>query len=72
MNKTIIALSLSLIAAPALATNTPGADCVGVNACKTNSDNRTTNTATKISVQLLPIRMGRILQCRQGLRQNRI
>lgn len=44
MNKTILALSLSLIAAPALATNTPGADCVGVNACKTNSDNRTTNT----------------------------
>lgn len=45
MNKTILALSLALIAAPALATNTPGADCVGVNACKTNSDNRTTNTS---------------------------
>ena len=45
MNKTAIALSLALIAAPALATNTPGADCVGVNACKTNSDNRTTNTS---------------------------
>lgn len=44
MNKTILALSLALIAAPALATNTPGADCVGVNACKTNSDNKTTNT----------------------------
>lgn len=44
MNKTAIALSLALIAAPALATNTPGADCVGVNACKTNSDNHTTNT----------------------------
>lgn len=44
MNKTAIAMSLALIAAPALATNTPGADCVGVNACKTNSDNRTTNT----------------------------
>ena len=44
MNKIILALSLALIAAPALATNTPGADCVGVNACKTNSDNRTTNT----------------------------
>lgn len=44
MNKTILTLSLALIAAPALATNTPGADCVGVNACKTNSDNRTTNT----------------------------
>lgn len=44
MNKTTLALSLALIAAPALATNTPGADCVGVNACKTNSDNRTTNT----------------------------
>lgn len=45
MKKTILALSLALIAAPALATNTPGADCVGVNACKTNSDNRTTNTS---------------------------
>lgn len=45
MKKTILALSLTLIAAPALATNTPGADCVGVNACKTNSDNRTTNTS---------------------------
>ena len=45
MNKTAIALALALIAAPALATNTPGADCVGVNACKTNSDNRTTNTS---------------------------
>lgn len=44
MNKIILALPLALIAAPALATNTPGADCVGVNACKTNSDNRTTNT----------------------------
>ena len=44
MKKTIIALSLALIAAPVLATNTPGADCVGVNACKTNSDNKTTNT----------------------------
>ena len=44
MNKTILALSLALIAAPTLATNTPGADCVGVNACKTNSDNKTTNT----------------------------
>lgn len=44
MNKTLLALSLALIAAPALATNTPGADCVGVNACKTNSDNSTTNT----------------------------
>lgn len=44
MNKTATALSLALIATPALATNTPGADCVGVNACKTNSDNRTTNT----------------------------
>lgn len=44
MNKTILTLPLALIAAQALATNTPGADCVGVNACKTNSDNRTTNT----------------------------
>ena len=44
MNKTILALSLALIAAPALATNTPNGDCVGVNACKTNSDNRTANT----------------------------
>lgn len=45
MKKTILALFLALITAPALATNTPGADCVGVNACKTNSDNRTTNTS---------------------------
>nr|DAV49019.1 MAG TPA: hypothetical protein [Caudoviricetes sp.] len=45
MNKTILALSLALIAGSAYATNTPGADCVGVNACKTNSDNRTTNTS---------------------------
>ena len=44
MNKIAITLSLALIAAPAMATNTPDADCVGVNACKTNSDNRTTNT----------------------------
>lgn len=44
MKKTILALSMVLIATPVLATNTPGADCVGVNACKTNSDNRTTNT----------------------------
>lgn len=44
MNKTILTLPLALIAASAMATNTPGADCVGVNACKTNSDNRTTNT----------------------------
>lgn len=47
MNKTVLALSLALIAAPALATNTPGADCVGVNACKTNSDNKTTNTVNQ-------------------------
>ena len=47
MNKTIIALSLSLIAAAAHATNTPGADCVGVNACKTNSDNKTINTTNQ-------------------------
>ena len=44
MNKTILALSMALIAAPALATNTPGADCVGVNACKTNSDKKQTHT----------------------------
>ena len=44
MNKTILALSLALISGAAYATNTPGADCVGVNACKTNSDNKTTNT----------------------------
>lgn len=47
MNKTIIALSLSLIATVANATNTPGADCVGVNACKTNSDNKTVNTTNQ-------------------------
>lgn len=47
MKKTLIALSLSLIAAAAHATNTPGADCVGVNACKTNSDNKTTNTTNQ-------------------------
>lgn len=47
MKKTILALSLIATAGAAQATNTPGADCVGVNACKTNSDNRTThNTPT--------------------------
>lgn len=47
MKKTIITLSLIAAAGVAHATNTPGADCVGVNACKTNSDNRTThNTPT--------------------------
>lgn len=45
MNKTILALSLAMATTSAFATNTPGADCVGVNACKTNSDNRTTNTS---------------------------
>ena len=43
MKKAIIALSLIAAASAAHATNTPGADCVGVNACKTNSDNWTTN-----------------------------
>lgn len=47
MKKTLIALSLSLIAPPVLATNTHGSDCVGVNACKTNSDNKTTNTTNQ-------------------------
>ena len=47
MNKTIITIALSLIAAAAHATNTPGADCVGVNACKTNSDNKTINTTNQ-------------------------
>lgn len=47
MKKTIIALSLSLIAGTAYATNTHGSDCVGVNACKTNSDNKTTNTTNQ-------------------------
>ena len=47
MKKTIITLSLIAAASAAHATNTPSADCVGVNACKTNSDNRTThNTPT--------------------------
>lgn len=41
MKKTIIAISLFAAASLAHATNTPGADCVGVNACKTNSDNVT-------------------------------
>lgn len=43
MKRTIITLSLLAIAGAAHATNTPAADCVGVNACKTNSDNRTTH-----------------------------
>lgn len=43
MKKTIIALSLLALSGVAHATNTPGADCVGVNACKTNSDNVTAN-----------------------------
>lgn len=47
MKRTIITLSLLAVAGAAQATNTPAADCVGVNACKTNSDNRTThNTPT--------------------------
>lgn len=45
MKKTIITLSLIAAAGAAQATNTPGADCVGVNACKTNSDNRTTHNS---------------------------
>ena len=47
MKKTLVAISLFLIAAAAHATNTPGADCVGVNACKTNSDNKTINTTNQ-------------------------
>lgn len=43
MKKTLIALSLLALASAAHATNTPNGDCVGVNACKTNSDNRTTH-----------------------------
>lgn len=34
MNKTIIALAISLISGTAFATNTPGADCVGQHACR--------------------------------------
>jgi len=41
MKKTLIALSLSLIAGTAAATSTPYGDCVGTNACKTNADNQT-------------------------------
>ena len=52
MNKTLIALSLSLIAVSAQATNTPHGDCVGVNACKTNSDNRTVNTTNNPSASV--------------------
>lgn len=41
MNKTIIALTLSLTATVANATNTPGADCVGQHACRgAVTDNR--------------------------------
>ena len=50
MNKTLIALSLSLIAGVASAHNynpQQGGDCNGVNACKTNSDNKTTNTTNQ-------------------------
>lgn len=50
MNKTILALSLSLIAGTAAAHNynpQQGGDCNGVNACKTNSDNKTTNTTNQ-------------------------
>lgn len=50
MKKTLIALSLPLIAGTATAHNynpQQGGDCNGVNACKTNSDNKTTNTVNQ-------------------------
>lgn len=72
MNKTILALSLSLIAAPALATNTPGADCVGVNACKTNSDNRTTNTTNAPVASVNGVNPEAHAQQQQGQQQGQV
>lgn len=43
MEKALIALSLLALAGAAQATNTPGADCVGHQACQTNSNNTTNN-----------------------------
>ena len=69
MNKTILALSLALIAGSAYATNTPGADCVGVNACKTNSDNRTTNTSNNPVASVNGVNPEAHAQQRQGQQQ---
>lgn len=69
MKKTIVTLSLALIAAPALATNTPGADCVGVNACKTNSDNKTTNTSNAPVASVNGVSPEAHAQQRQGQQQ---
>ena len=70
MNKTAITLSLALIATPVLATNTPGADCVGVNACKTNSDNRTTNTTNQPTASVNGVTSDARSQQQQGQGQN--
>lgn len=70
MKKTLIALSLSLIAGTAHATNTPGADCVGVNACKTNSDNKTTNTVNQPTASVNGVTSDARSQQQQGQGQN--
>lgn len=70
MNKTAIALSLALIASPVYATNTPGADCVGVNACKTNSDNKTTNTVNQPTASVNGVTSDARSQQQQGQGQN--
>ena len=70
MNKTILAMSLALIAAPVYATNTPGADCVGVNACKTNSDNKTTNTVNQPAASVNGVTSQAQQQQQQGQGQN--
>lgn len=70
MNKTAIALSLALISGAAYATNTPGADCVGVNACKTNSDNKTTNTVNQPTASVNGVTSDARSQQQQGQGQN--
>lgn len=70
MKKTLIALTLALIAAPVYATSTPGADCVGVNACKTNSDNKTTNTVNQPTASVNGVTSGARSQQQQGQGQN--
>ena len=70
MNKTAIALSLALISGSVYATNTPGADCVGVNACKTNSDNRTNNTVNQPTASVNGVTSDARSQQHQGQGQN--
>lgn len=70
MNKTILALSLALISGSVYATNTPGADCVGVNACKTNSDNKTTNTVNQPTASVNGVTSDARSQQQQGQGQN--